>query len=93
MNPRVTAVEPNSDHTLTLHFTNDEVRVFDIKPYLGIGIFTELRDLSAFNSVRLLLGSVQWVGGQDLCPDMLYAESVPSDADRYQAGSVGGTGS
>lgn len=77
MNPRVKGVKPNPDYTLTLTFTNGEVRRFDVKPYLGIGIFRELRDLSTFNSVRPFLGSVQWVNGQDFCPDTLYEESVP----------------
>ena len=76
MNPRVAAVKPNPDHTLTLTFTNGEVKRFDVKPYLNIGIFQELRDLSAFNSVRPFLGSVQWANGQDFCPDTLYEESA-----------------
>ncbi len=77
MNPRVKAVKPNPDYTLILTFTNGVVKRFDAKPYLGIGIFQELRDLSVFNSVRPFLGSVQWVNGQDFCPDTLYEESVP----------------
>lgn len=77
MNPRVDAVEPNSDFTITLKFTNGEVRVFDVKPYLDKGIFQELRNLAAFNSVRPFLGSVQWQGGQDFCPDTLYEDSKP----------------
>lgn len=76
MNPRVIAVRPNSDYTLTLTFTNSEVKRFDVKPYLGIGIFQELKDLRAFNSVTAFLGSVQWVNGQDFCPDTLYEESI-----------------
>lgn len=82
MNPRVTEVEPNSDHTLNLHFNNDETRVFDVKPYLDKGIFAELRDLNAFNSVKPAFGGVLWAGGQDLCPDRLYDESVPVDPTR-----------
>ena len=77
MNPRVKAVKPNPDYTLTLLFTNGEVRSFDVKPYLDIGIFTELKDMSLFNSVKPFLGSVQWKNGQDFCPDTLYVESVP----------------
>lgn len=77
MNPRVKAVKPNPDYTLTLTFTNSEVKRFDVKPYLNIGIFRELRDLGTFNSVRPFLGSVQWANGQDFCPDTLYEESVP----------------
>ncbi|RPH92527.1 MAG: DUF2442 domain-containing protein [Calditrichaeota bacterium] len=75
MNPRIKDVKPNDDYTLILTFTNDEVKIFDLKPYLDIGIFKELREKSKFNSVRPLLGSIQWQTGQDLCPDTLYLES------------------
>jgi len=76
MNPRVTAVKPNPDYTLTITFTNGEKKIFDVKPYLDIGIFRELRDMSLFNSVRPFLGSIQWKNGQDFCPDTLYLESI-----------------
>ncbi len=52
MNPRVAEVKPNPDRTLTLTFTNGEVRTFDVNPYLDKGIFRELKDMSLFNSVR-----------------------------------------
>ncbi|MGZ9165173.1 MAG: DUF2442 domain-containing protein [Anaerolineales bacterium] len=45
LNPRVTTVHPNPDHTITLTFANGEVRRFDVKPYLDKGIFRELKDL------------------------------------------------
>ncbi|MDZ7362099.1 MAG: DUF2442 domain-containing protein [candidate division KSB1 bacterium] len=77
MNPRVKSVEPNSDYTVTLTFTNGEIKSFDVKPYLNKGIFQELKDLRLFNSVKPFLGSIQWKNGQDLCPDTLYLESVP----------------
>ena len=79
MNPRVKAVRANADYTLTLLFTNGETRRFDVKPYLDRGTFTELRDPGTFNSVKPFLGSIQWRGGQDLCPDTLYEGSEPSD--------------
>ncbi|MCI0697642.1 DUF2442 domain-containing protein [candidate division KSB1 bacterium] len=79
MNPRVKDVKPNPDHTLTLTFANGEVKLFDVKPYLDIGIFKELKDRGLFNSVRPFLGSIQWRNGQDLCPDTLYLESVLLD--------------
>ncbi len=72
MNPRVQAVKPNPDYTITLLFTNDQVRRFDVKPYLDKGFFQELKEMSLFNSVRPCLGSVQWKSGQDFCPDTLY---------------------
>ena len=76
MNPRVVAVRPAPDYQITLTFNNGEEKSFDMKPSLDIGIFRELKDLSLFNSVRPVLGSVQWRNGQDLCPDTLYRDSV-----------------
>lgn len=75
MNPRVTNVKPEQDFNLLITFSNGEVRIFDVKPYLGIGLFKELKDLSVFNSVKPFLGSIQWANGVDLCPDTLYLES------------------
>lgn len=75
MNPRVKKVIANKDYTLTITFTNNEVKVFDVKPYLNIGIFKELKDFNNFNNVKPFLGSIQWLNGQDLCPDKLYLES------------------
>ena len=77
MNPRVKEVKANPDYTMTIVFANGEVRKFDVKPYLDKGIFQELRDPSVFCSVKPFLGSIQWKGGQDLCPDTLYEESAP----------------
>jgi hypothetical protein len=79
MNPRVKDVRPNSDYTLTITFTNGEIKSFDVKPYLNIGIFRELKDKSLFNSVKPFLGSIQWKNGQDFCPDTLYLESAAAD--------------
>lgn len=75
MNPRVINVKPEQDYCLLLSFSNGEVKKFDVKPYLSIGIFKELQDLQVFNSVKLFLGSIQWANGADLCPDTLYLES------------------
>lgn len=85
MNPRVESVQPNADFTLTIHFSNGEVRLFDVKPYLGKGIFRALQERSNFNSVRPVLGSVQWSGGQDFCPDTLYEGSQPLAAQEAVA--------
>jgi len=75
MNPRVINVKPEKNFTLLITFNNGEVRNFDVKPYLEIGIFKDLRDLSLFNSVKPFLGSIQWANGVDLCPDTLYLDS------------------
>ena len=77
MNPRVLRVQANDDHSLTITFTNGETRRFDVTPYLGLGVFQELRSLSYFKAVRPVLGTIQWPNEQDFCPDSLYEESIP----------------
>ncbi|WP_460984656.1 DUF2442 domain-containing protein [Spirosoma fluminis] len=78
MNPRITSVKPLNDYLLELLFTNEERRFFDMKPYLGIGVFQELRDSSLFNGVRAFNGSIIWPNELDLDPDTLYLDSHPA---------------
>ena len=77
LGPRVTAVVPNDDYTLTLTFTNGEVKVYDMKPWLDKGVFQDLQNIGYFRCVRLDGGTVQWPREQDICPDTLYEKSVP----------------
>jgi len=74
MHPRVIDVEPKPNYKLLVTFNNGEKKSFDVLPYLGVGLFKELNDVSLFNSVKPFLGSVQWANGLDLCPDTLYLE-------------------
>ncbi len=78
MNPRITAVKPEKGYRLVLSFTNGETRIFDMKPYLNIGLFEQLKNEAMFTSVRCALGTVQWQNGLDLCPDTLYEDSLPA---------------
>ena len=82
MNPRVKNVNPNKDFTLTITFTNGEMCIFDVKPYLDKGIFKELNDWSLFCTVKPLMGTVQWIHEQDLCPDTIYLESKKIGAEQ-----------
>jgi len=76
MNPRVKEVMANSDYSLTITFENNEIGIFDVMPYLDIGIFKELKDIHLFKTVKPFLGSIQWIHEQDLCPDTLYLDSI-----------------
>jgi len=75
MNPRVVAVKANPDFTLELTFENGQERIFDMKPYLSIGVFKELANPTLFKTVKPCFGSISWKNGQDLCPDTLYMDS------------------
>jgi Protein of unknown function (DUF2442). len=68
-------VKPNIDYTLFLTFENGEKRRFDMKPYLNTGIFSELKDLSKFSTVRVSFDSIEWDNEADLDPEFLYQYS------------------
>jgi len=68
-------VKAAADYTLILTFDNGEVRLFDMKPYLDLGIFKELRDIEVFNSAKKSFDTVEWSNEADLDPDILYAQS------------------
>jgi hypothetical protein len=79
------AVEPLSDFRLLITFENGERRIFDVKPYLGEGVFRELRDPTLFRSVHISFDSVEWANGADLCPEALYRASVPVETELLPA--------
>ncbi len=68
----VQSVEPLSDYRLLLKFENDESKIFDVKPYLDVGKFSELKDVSLFNSVFISFDSIEWANHLDLDPEFLY---------------------
>lgn len=76
MNPRVTSVEVLPNYRLELTFTSGETGVFDVKPYLDKGVFSDLKNLAIFNAVRPFNGTVVWPNELDFDPDTLYLESV-----------------
>ncbi len=75
MNPYVKSVQPMDDYQLALTFENGEQRVFDLKPYLGMGVFARLRNITLFKTARVVSGSIEWNGEIDLSYDTLYIES------------------
>ena len=89
MNPRVTAVKGKPDFTLVLTFANKQKKMFDMKPYLSIGVFRQLKDYSKFKKVKPFFGSIAWATGQDLCPDTLYLDSKRMySAERKESFSI-----
>jgi hypothetical protein len=75
MRPRAIDVEPMEDYTLLITFANNEKRLFDAKPYLEIKPFEQLKNKTLFNTVHIGGLSIEWITGQDICPDELYFNS------------------
>ncbi len=68
-------VKPLENYNLLLKFENNEERVFDVKPYLEIGKFKELKDENIFKSVKVSFDSIEWANQLDLDPELLYQKS------------------
>jgi hypothetical protein len=85
----VNKVKALDDYQLELTFENNEVRIFDVKPYLDTGVFGTLRDERAFRRVKVSFDTVEWPGGIDLDPEVLYEKSKASTALRVAEEGVG----
>lgn len=72
MYPGVIKVEPAENYFLRLYFDNGEKKLFDVKPYLNTGLFTELTDIKHFNTVRVSFDTIIWENGIDIDPEILY---------------------
>jgi len=75
--PWAVKVTPQPDYCLLVTFSNDEQRIFDVKPYFDFKPFRELKIPTLFNTVKPAGLSIEWLHGQDICPDELYYNSVP----------------
>ena len=71
----IKSVKPLPEYKLLLRFENNKDKMFDVTPYLEIGKFSELKDISLFNSVTICFDSIEWANHLDLDPEILYQKS------------------
>ncbi len=74
----VKKVKPINDFKLLLTFESGEVKIFDMKPYLDIGHFNELKNKNIFKTVKVNFDSIEWANHLDFDPEVLYEKSAPS---------------
>lgn len=74
---RIVAVQPLDNYQLLLTFDSNERKIYDMNSWLDKPYFQQLKDLAFFRSVHVnkITHTVEWDGGRDLCPDMLYTDS------------------
>jgi hypothetical protein len=78
----VTDVTPLSSYMLRLKFKNGEIKFFDMKPYLEIGIFRGLKDENIFKTAKVNFDTIEWANEADIDPETLYHESVVIGDDK-----------
>ena len=74
----VKEVKALENYMLLLTFENNEKKLFDIKPYLAKGKFSELKDKTLFKTVKISFDTIEWANHLDLDPEILYSDSKPA---------------
>jgi Protein of unknown function (DUF2442) len=75
MNPRVKQVQYERNYKLILVFLNEEIKEFDLRPYLQFPIYELLQDELFCMQAHVFNGTVVWNDEIDFDPDILYLES------------------
>jgi len=73
----VTLVKPLPNYQLYVEIKDGRKGIFDVKPYLELGVFRELNNIHYFNQVEILFGAITWPNEQDIAPETLLAEWIP----------------
>jgi len=78
MRPSIISVVGKPNKILELEYSNGEIRLFDVKPYIEGSWFGELNDDSYFNAVHIVNNGrgIEWSNGQDIAPHELYELST-----------------
>jgi hypothetical protein len=77
MRPKAVNVKTADDYNLIVTFDNGEIRKYDAKPLIKGDWFGKLADKDTFSTAHIAGLSIEWEGGQDICPDDLYYSSKP----------------
>ena len=77
LQPRVNHVEPTDDFELLLTFNTGEKKKFDAKSLFQYPMYSPLKNIGFFKTVKADNMCVYWNDEIDICPDALYAQSKP----------------
>lgn len=85
MNPRAKKVHVKEGFTLEVEFSNGEIRLFDVTPFLQYPVYKPLKDRALFEQIFIRQGIVQWPNEIDIAPDTLYLDSKTLPEVRVRA--------
>lgn len=72
----VTEVHALGEFQLALTFKDGKQEIFDMKPYLGKGVFKDLENQGYFSLVTIENGTASWPNGADMAPERLYTDRI-----------------
>ena len=76
---RAQTVQPLTDFTVRVTFTDGTSRDIDLAPYLHGPIFEPIRRAAdLFHAIRVEFGALTWPNGADIDPDVLYLGGTPA---------------
>ena len=70
-------VKPEDNYQLVITFRDGSRKLFDMKPYLEIGIFKQLKDVKVFNTAHVSFNTFAWENEADFDPEALYEGGLP----------------
>ncbi len=73
---RINNIMAREDFSFSVEFDNGESGIFDLKPYLNIGKFKELKLNSNYKRFRIEDGVITWFNDLDIAPDTVYLDSI-----------------
>ena len=68
-------VKAMDNYKLILTFENNEKKLFDMIPYLELGVFKTLKNENLFKTVKVSFDTIEWSNGADIDPETLYENS------------------
>ena len=73
---RIAKIKPNSDYTLQITSEDARTGIFDVKPYLELEAFADLKNINEF--MKIMNGGyfVEWDCGADLSADTIEARLI-----------------
>lgn len=81
----VVQVKPTQDFKVYVYFSDGKIKLFDMSPHLGKGVFTQISDIKVFmDKCTVINHTLAWdLGGNfnpykclDIAPDTIYEDGI-----------------
>jgi hypothetical protein len=94
---KVIQVRPNSDYTVYVYFSDGKIKLYDVKPLIGNGVFKQISDVDIFlNMCTVMNSTLAWdISGKfdphtciDIDPETIYFAGADVSVDPIEQESV-----